>query len=172
MPFAGHELFPIKQGGQLIKKPLSAFDDWEVIFVANMLRNDDCDEGADMLLNYLQRRRAATPDLGVSKLALRRWLNLWVNRTPYLRALATDGAVRYALDGSPGDPVSLDHQEHALAELKRRLALKAKSRKRKPSVADTPRPAPTPEPSPVVAPVITAATLGRPLITLKRKAAA
>lgn len=115
---------------------------------------------------------AAAPDLGVSKLALRRWLNLWVNRTPYLRALATDGAVRYALDGSPGDPVSLDHQEHALAELKRRLALKAKSRKRKPSVADTPRPAPTPEPSPVVAPVITAATLGRPLITLKRKAAA
>ena len=105
---------------------------------------------------------AAAPDLGVSKLALRRWLRLWTHSTAYLKALATAGAVRHALDGTPGDPVTPDQQEHALAEVKRRLALKVKASKKPPAA-----PAPVPEP----APVITAAALGRPLLTLKRKVA-
>lgn len=113
---------------------------------------------------------AAAPDLGVSKLALRRWIRLWVTRTGYLKALATDGAVRYALDGTPGDPVSQDHQEHALNEVTRRLALKAKSKPRK--VKHEPAPKAVPEPAPAPAPVVTAAMLGRPTLTLKRKAAA
>ena len=115
---------------------------------------------------------AAAPDLGVSKLALRRWLRLWTHSTAYLKALATAGAVRHALDGTPGDPVTPDQQEHALAEVKRRLALKVKTRKHKPPVSDTPPP--TPEPAPVVAPassVITTAALGRPILTLNRKVA-
>lgn len=101
---------------------------------------------------------AAAPDLGVSKVGMKRWIRMWVTRTGYLKALATDGAVRYAMDGTPGDPVSPDHREHALKEVARRLALKAKSKPRKAK----------PEP----APSVTAVALGRPVLSLKRKVAA
>lgn len=111
----------------------------------------------------------AAPDLGVSKVNMKRWLRLWTGSTPYLKALATDGAVRYALDGTPGDPVSQDHQEHALKEVTRRLALKAKPKPRKANPEPAPKAAPVPEPAP--APSVTAA-LGRPVLTLKRKVAA
>lgn len=90
---------------------------------------------------------AAAPDLGVPKLALRRWLRLWVTSTAYLKALATDGAVRYALDGTPGDPVSPDHQEHALKEVTRRLVLKAKHKPRKAKPEPAPAVIPIPEPA-------------------------
>lgn len=114
---------------------------------------------------------AAAPDLGVSKVTMKRWLRAWVTSTPYLKALATDGAARYALDGTPGDPVSPDHQEHARKEVARRLALQAKSR-RKAKPEPTPKAAPAPVPEPAPAPSITPAMLGRPVLTLKRKVTA
>lgn len=112
---------------------------------------------------------AAAPDLGASERALRRWLHVWTTSNAYLRALATDGAVRYALDGTPGELVSEKHQAAALAEIKRRLALQAKNLEKPPA------PAPTPTPPPVVAPGYRPApiadALGRPILRLKCKAA-
>ena len=113
---------------------------------------------------------AAAPDLGVSKVTLKRWLHVWTTSTSYLKALATDGAVRYALDGTPGDPVRPDHQEHAFKEVARRLALKAKRKPRKVKPEPAPKAAPVPEPTP--APSVTAVALGRSVLTLKRKVAA
>lgn len=87
-------------------------------------------------------------------------LRLWTGRPRYLRALAAPGAVRYTLEGEPGDPVTKNHADFARVRLKSRKPKK-----------------PRPEPAPVVsdnppAPVVTAAALGKPLLTLKRKAAA
>lgn len=112
---------------------------------------------------------AAAPDLGVSKVSMKRWIRMWVTRTGYLKTLATDGAVRYALDGTPGDPVRPDHQEHALKEVARRLALKAKRKPRKAKPEPAPKAVPTPVPEP--APSVTAVALGRPVLSLKRKVA-
>lgn len=99
---------------------------------------------------------AAAKELEIPKTAIRRWLRRWVSRTCYLKALATDGADRYDLEGNPVEPVSDDQRERALAELKRRLALRAKQPAKPRSAAPQP---------------INAAMLGRPILKLKARAA-
>jgi hypothetical protein len=41
-------------------------------------------------------------------------LGHWTHRTEYLRALAAPDAQRHTLDGTPIEPVSAEHREHAL----------------------------------------------------------
>lgn len=97
------------------------------------------------------------PDLGVSRVTLRRVLMFWTARPAYLKALATPGAVRHSLDGTPGDPVSADHRDHAQQALQRLQFRKA-----------APVPAPAPAPAPV--PMATVAGTARPILRLKKRA--
>ena len=65
--------------------------------------------------------------------AVRKLTRDYVSRTSYLKALAADGAVRWRLDGTPGDTVSAEHQEDARKRLEARYKQDDARRARRPS---------------------------------------
>lgn len=81
--------------------------------------------------------RALAPAVGASKTALRRAVESYVGSTRYLLALARDGSMRHAPDGTPVAPVSPEHRARAKTELTQRTAMRNRA-KAKPA---TPAPA-------------------------------
>ena len=61
----------------------------------------------------------------------------WTTRWSYLKALAADGSMRHALDGSVVEPVSDDHRRHAAETL---AAMREADRR--PVAVDKPKPKP------------------------------
>jgi len=95
-----------------------------------------------LVLDTRQRLAELATATGAEPPDVRLALRLWTGRPRYLKALAAPGAVRYTLEGEPGDPVTKNHADFARVRLK----------SRKPKQPDKPRPEPAPKAAPEPAP--------------------
>jgi sRNA-binding protein len=129
-----------------------------------------------LALGTRQRLAAEREEHGLSTRLTQRAIKMLVGSTPYLKAVAADGARRWTLDGEPAEAIDAATAAAALKEVRRRMqsaAARKRAEKTPPPMPKAEPPtAPLPPAPPPPSPQINLAALGRPRLTLKNRAAA
>jgi sRNA-binding protein len=131
-----------------------------------------------LALGTRQRLAAEREEHGLSTRLTQRAIKILVGSTPYLKAVAADGARRWTLDGEPAEAIDPATAAAALKEVRRRMQSAAEQKRAKaPPPKAKAEPAPEPPkaplpPAPPPPPQINLAALGRPRLTLKNRTTA